>query len=198
VEPNPAWEEAVLAFCRALYSHRPFLDDFEPFVNELVVAGDRITLGMLALKLTAPGVPDIYQGDELPLRALVDPDNRRPVDWKWHQAMLSRLQGGSPPDRKTVKLWLTTRLLQLRIRRTHAFWEGGYEPLDAGEHAVAFLRGGEVLVVVATRAGVPEGACIRGAQGSWRDVLGGGTRTLSAEEPLNTLLGAHGVAVFEL
>jgi (1->4)-alpha-D-glucan 1-alpha-D-glucosylmutase len=198
VEPNPAWEEAVLAFCRALYSHRPFLDDFEPFVNELVVAGDRIALGMLALKLTAPGVPDIYQGDELPLRALVDPDNRRPVDWKWHQAMLSRLQGGSPPDRKTVKLWLTTRLLQLRIRRTHAFWEGGYEPLDAGEHAVAFLRGGEVLVVVATRAGVPEGACIRGAQGSWRDVLGGGTRTLSAEEPLNTLLGAHGVAVFEL
>jgi (1->4)-alpha-D-glucan 1-alpha-D-glucosylmutase len=198
VEPNLAWEEGVLAFCRALYSHRPFLDDFEPFVNELVVAGDRIALGMLALKLTGPGVPDIYQGDELPLRALVDPDNRRSVDWKWHQAMLSRLQGGSPPDRKTVKLWLTKRLLQLRIRRTHAFWEGGYEPLDAGEHAVAFLRGGEVLVVVATRAGVPDGACIRGAEGSWRDVLGGGTRTLSAEEPLNTLLGAHGVAVLEL
>jgi (1->4)-alpha-D-glucan 1-alpha-D-glucosylmutase len=188
----------VLAFCRALYSHRPFLDDFEQFVSELVGAGDRIALGMLALKLTAPGVPDIYQGDELPLRALVDPDNRRPVDWKWHQAMLSRLQGGSPPDRKTVKLWLTTRLLQLRIRRPNAFWEGGYEPLDAGEHAVAFLRGGEVLVVVATRAGVPDGVCLRGAEGSWRDVLGGGTRTLSAEEPLNTLLGVHGVAVLEL
>lgn len=198
VEPNPAWEDAVLAFCRALYSHRPFLDDFEQFVSELVVAGDRIALGMLALKLTAPGVPDIYQGDELPLRALVDPDNRRPVDWKWHQAMLSRLQGGSPPDRKTVKLWLTTRLLQLRIRRPSAFWEGGYQPLDAGQHAVAFLRGGEVLVVVATRAGVPDGACLRGAEGSWRDVLGGGTRTLSAEEPLNTLLGVHGVAVLEL
>jgi (1->4)-alpha-D-glucan 1-alpha-D-glucosylmutase len=197
VEHNPAWEEAVLEFCRALYSHRPFLDDFEPFVNELVVAGDRIALGMLALKLTAPGVPDIYQGDELPLRALVDPDNRRQVDWKWHQAMLSRLQGGSSPDRKTVKLWLTTRLLQLRIRRPHAFWEGGYEPIDAGEHAVAFLRGGEVLVVVATRAGVPDGARIGGAEGSWRDVLGGGTRTLGAEEPLNTLLGAHGVAVLE-
>jgi (1->4)-alpha-D-glucan 1-alpha-D-glucosylmutase len=198
VEPNPAWEEAVLAFCRALYAHRPFLDDFEQFVSELVVAGDRIALGMLALKLTAPGVPDIYQGDELPLRALVDPDNRRPVDWRWHQAMLSRLQGGSPPDRKTVKLWLTTRLLQLRIRRPNAFWEGGYEPLDAGEHAVAFLRGGEVLVVVATRAGVPDGACVRGAEGSWRDVLGGGTRTLGPEEPLNTLLGVHGVAVLEL
>jgi (1->4)-alpha-D-glucan 1-alpha-D-glucosylmutase len=198
VEHNPAWEEAVLAFCRALYSHRPFRDDFEPFVSGLVGAGDRIALGMLALKLTAPGVPDIYQGDELPLRALVDPDNRRQVDWKWHHAMLSRLQGGSLPDRKTVKLWLTTRLLQLRIRRPHAFWEGAYEPLDAGEHAVAFLRGGEVLVVVATRAAVPDGVRIRGAEGSWRDVLGGGTRTLSAEEPLNTLLGAHGVAVLEL
>jgi (1->4)-alpha-D-glucan 1-alpha-D-glucosylmutase len=198
VEQNAAWEEAVLAFCRALYSHGPFLDDFEPFVNELVVAGDRIALGMLALKLTAPGVPDIYQGDELPLRALVDPDNRRRVDWRWHQAMLSRLQGGSPPDRQTMKLWLTTRLLQLRIRRPHAFWEGGYEPLDAGEHVVAFLRGGEVLVVVATRAAVPDGACLCGAEGSWRDVLGGGTRTLGAEEPLNTLLGVHGVAVLEL
>jgi (1->4)-alpha-D-glucan 1-alpha-D-glucosylmutase len=198
VEQNLAWEEAVGGFCRELYSHRAFLDDFEPFVNELVVAGDRIALGMLALKLTAPGVPDIYQGDELPLRALVDPDNRRQVDWKWHRAMLSRLQGGSPPDRKTLKLWLTTRLLQLRIRRPHAFWDGGYEPLDAGEHAVAFLRGGEVLVVVATRAAVPDGDCIRGAEGSWRDVLGGGTRTLSAEEPLNTLLGAQGVAVLEL
>ncbi len=50
---------------------------------------------MLALKLTAPGVPDIYQGDELPFRALVDPDNRRPVDWDWQQAMLARLLGGS-------------------------------------------------------------------------------------------------------
>ena len=62
----------------------------------LAQAGERAALGQLVLKLTAPGVPDIYQGDELPFRALVDPDNRRPVDLGWRQAMLRRLMGGSP------------------------------------------------------------------------------------------------------
>ena len=60
-------------------------------------------LGQLALKLTAPGVPDIYQGDELRYRALVDPDNRRPVDWRWRQAMLRRLMGGAPPDARDAQ-----------------------------------------------------------------------------------------------
>ena len=71
-----------------------------PFVRRVAPLGDRIALGMLALKLTAPGIPDIYQGDELEFRALVDPDNRRPVDWEWRQAMLARLSGGSPPTRR--------------------------------------------------------------------------------------------------
>ena len=73
-----------------------FLDDFEPFVARVAADGERAALGQLVLKLTAPGVPDIYQGDELPFRALVDPDNRRPVDFGWRQAMLRRLMGGSP------------------------------------------------------------------------------------------------------
>ena len=86
---------------------------------------------MLALKLTTPpGIPDTYQGDELDARALVDPDNRRPVDWGWYRAMLARLQGGSPPDRHTAKLYLTMRLLALRIRRPEAF-AGDYQPLEA-------------------------------------------------------------------
>ena len=158
VDQNADWERAVLDFCRRLYSHEAFLSDFEPFVEHLAALGDRISLGMLALKLTAPGIPDIYQGDELPFHALVDPDNRRPVDWDWHRAMLARLLGGSPPDRPTAKLWLTMRLLQLRVRHPAAFDGGDYVPLDAGEAAVAFLRGDEVLVVVATRpagAGAP-------------------------------------------
>ena len=83
---------------------------------------------MLALKLTSPGVPDIYQGDELEFRALVDPDNRRAVDWEWRQAMLARLQGGARPDRQTVKMWLIRRLLAVRIRRPRAF-AGAYRPL---------------------------------------------------------------------
>ncbi len=173
VDQNADWEGAVLDFCRGLYSHEAFLADFKPFAGTVAEVGDRISLGMLALKLTAPGVPDIYQGDELPFRALVDPDNRRPVDWEWHQAMLARLQGGSPPDNPTRKMWLTKRLLQLRIRRPRAFSDGAYQPLDADESVVAFIRGDEVMVVVAIRPGAPDGIASGFAPDAWRDVLTG-------------------------
>jgi (1->4)-alpha-D-glucan 1-alpha-D-glucosylmutase len=197
VEQNAGWEQAVMRFCRGLYEHREFLADFEPFAATVARAGNRIALGTIALKLTVPGVPDIYQGDELPLRALVDPDNRRPVDWEWHRAMLARLRGGSPPDAATRKLWLTMRLLQLRIRHPRAFGASGdYTALDAGRRAVAFVRGGEVLVVVATRPGLLPDS-VAGAEGRWRDVLAGGTRSLPASTPLAGLLGELGIAVLE-
>jgi (1->4)-alpha-D-glucan 1-alpha-D-glucosylmutase len=199
IEPNQDWEDRVLRFCRALYDHRPFLEDFVPFVERVKPLGERIALGMLALKLTAPGVPDIYQGDELEFLALVDPDNRRPVDWEWRQAMLARLSGGSPPDAATIKMWLTRRLLQLRIRRPEAF-AGAYQPLTAGERCVAFVRGDEVLVAVAV--GPPEAQTrdedvLEGAAGEWQDVLAGELRTLGAQTPLRELLGEHGIAVLE-
>ncbi len=123
-----------------LYSERAFLDEFEPFAAQVAEAGDRAALGQLVLKLTAPGVPDIYQGDELAYRALVDPDNRRPVDWQWRQAMLRRLMGGSPPTGETRKLFLILRLLGLRARRPEMFLGGAYEPLEAGPEVCAFLR----------------------------------------------------------
>ena len=127
VDQNTDWEAAVKDFCRTSYEHDQFRSELDAFVREIDFAGERIALGTLALKLTAPGVPDIYQGDELPFRALVDPDNRRPVDWRWHRAMLSRLAGGAPPERETRKLWLTPscsasgsgdrRLLPVHTRR---------------------------------------------------------------------------------
>jgi (1->4)-alpha-D-glucan 1-alpha-D-glucosylmutase len=196
VDQNAEWEQSVLAFCHALYTHEPFLADFVPFVRRLSPLGDRISLRMLALKLTVPGVPDIYQGDELGFRALVDPDNRRPIDWEWHKAMLARLQGGSPPDAPTRKMWLTKRLLQLRIRRPRAF-DGGYEPLDAGESAVAFLRGDEVMVVAAVRPAVADTAITGFAPDAWRDVLTGTVLSLGAEVSLSELLGERGLAVLE-
>jgi (1->4)-alpha-D-glucan 1-alpha-D-glucosylmutase len=152
---------------------------------------------MLALKLTSPGIADIYQGDELPFRALVDPDNRRPVDWEWRRAMLARLQGGSPPDPATRKLWLTTRLLQLRIRHPGAFTDGSYQPVAAGESTVAFFRGDEVLVVVVTRPGVPSGSLTGLVPGSWRDVLTGRLLTLGASVPVSELVGDLALAVLE-
>ncbi len=197
VEPDEAWERGVRGFVEALYAHEPFLRDFEPFVTRLTRLGDRIALGTLALKLTAPGVPDLYQGDELPLRALVDPDNRRPVDWDWHQAMLRRVMGGSPPDRDTRKLWLSARLLGLRIRRPGTFGpDGAYTPVDAGPDVVAFTRGaGEVLVAVAVRREVS--GTLPAIGGAWQDVLAGEPVSLTEAVELPTLLRQHGLAVLE-
>ena len=168
IEPDRGWEDSVKRFVRALYAHKPFLADFEPFAGGVAAAGDRAALGQLALKLTAPGIPDIYNGDELPYRALVDPDNRRPVDWDRRRDLLARVRDGAEPDDETRKLWLTRRLLDLRARRPEAF-AGGYEPLDAGPGVCAYVRGGQVLVAVAVR----EGAAFEAPPGDWHALLPG-------------------------
>ncbi len=196
VEQNHEWEDAVKRFGRALYDERTFLDDFEPFVGRVAREGDRAALAGLVLKLTAPGIPDVYQGDEMPFRALVDPDNRRPVDFGYNQALLRRLMGGSPPVALTRKMFVILRLLGLRGRRPAPF-AGAYEPIEAGPDACAFLRGGDVLVVVGIR-GTPAEAVLSGLPGGrWRDVLRGDERSFGAREPAARLLGEHGVAVFE-
>jgi (1->4)-alpha-D-glucan 1-alpha-D-glucosylmutase len=194
VEPNLAHEERVRAFCHQLYVDRPFLSDFEPFAAEVARAGDRAALGQLALKLTVPGVPDIYQGDELLALSLVDPDNRRQVDFARRRELLTEVRRGAAPTDETRKLWLTVRALTLRAHRPDAFG-GGYTPLAAGEDAVAFLRGETVLAAVALR-GEP-GAAIDVPAGTWRDALAGGERHLAGPVPLAELLGEHGIALLE-
>ena len=192
-EPDGEWEAAVARFLASLYECRPFLDDFEPFVAELAREGDRSALGQLVLKLTVPGVPDIYQGDELSFRALVDPDNRRPVDWEWREAMLRRLMGGSPPDSETVKPFVILRLLGLRARRPELFSWGRYTPLDAGPETCAFLRGDDLLVAVSLRGG-SDGGRIEVPSGSWREVLRGEQLTVTG--PVDAP-GHSGIAVLE-
>ena len=196
VDRNAAWEEAVMVFCRTLLTHQPFLERLESFAVRLASVGDRAALRQLTLKLTAPGVPDIYQGDELPYRALVDPDNRRPVDWDWRQAMLRRLMGGSPPVPETWKMFLILRLLGLRARRPEVFADGDYEPLPAGPRVCAFVRGGLVLVAVALPDHVPEDE-VAVPSGAWRDVLRGEERELTGAVPARALLDARGLAVLE-
>jgi (1->4)-alpha-D-glucan 1-alpha-D-glucosylmutase len=176
IEPDAAHEAAVERFVRALYSHEAFLADFAPFAAELARVGDRAAVGQLLLKLTVPGVPDIYQGDELPALSLVDPDNRRPVDWAQRRERLDELRPGAAPKDETRKLWLIQRVLELRARRPEAF-AGDYVPLDAGPDAVAFLRGGDVLVAVVVR-GDASRSPLGMLDGQWRDVLSGGGHRL--------------------
>jgi (1->4)-alpha-D-glucan 1-alpha-D-glucosylmutase len=198
IDVDRVWEAGVSTFIDGLYDDFEFLSDFESFVERLAFLGERISLGMLALKLTCPGVPDIYQGDELPTFSLVDPDNRRPVDWEWREAMAGRLTGGATPDAEPGlrKLALTRALLGLRIRRPAAFADGAYEPLDVGDDALAFTRGGEVLVSVSVRRDAPTGA-LPPLPGVWRDPLGGARRSLDDGVALARVLDAYGVAVLE-
>jgi (1->4)-alpha-D-glucan 1-alpha-D-glucosylmutase len=158
IEPDERHEAAVQSFAKALLGHREFLRDFEPFQKRVAEAGDRAALGQLLLKLTVPGIPDIYQGDELLALSLVDPDNRRPVDWEQRRAALA-----DPPP----KLDLIRRALALRAASPEAF-SGAYEPLRAGADAVAFVRGGTVLAAVRLRGEPVELAL---PEGTWRDVL---------------------------
>ncbi len=144
-----------------------FGSELEGFLDEVAAETVRTTLGQLVLKLTAPGVADTYQGDELEFRALVDPDNRRPVDWGLRRQRLDHLLGGGEPGEELGdrKLWITARLLGLRARRPEIF-TGSYVPLAAGPAGCVFIRGDTLLVaVVLPRAG-----------GSRRSVRGAGAR----------------------
>jgi (1->4)-alpha-D-glucan 1-alpha-D-glucosylmutase len=170
VEPDADWEARVLEYCRALYEHEPFLAAFEPFAARLAAAGELHALRQTALKLTVPGVPDIYQGDELIALSLVDPDNRRPVDWERRRGLLAAL--GEPADADERKLWLIRELLALRARRPEAF-AGSYTPLEAGPGAVAFARGGDVAVALPVREGGLDTFALELPPGSWRQALEG-------------------------
>lgn len=198
VAPDEEWERAAMSFAAGLVADPGFIAELVPFVAKVARAGERIALGQLALKLTSPGVPDTYQGDELALLALVDPDNRRPVDWGLCQSRLAHLLGGGRPGDGDHKLWLTARLLGLRARRCAPF-TGGYEPLDGGGGACAFLRGGEILTVVALPRGGEDRqpVLLDPPAGRWREVLRGDERSFGRREPVAKLVAKSGIAVYE-
>ncbi len=198
VEPDEAHEGAVLAFCDALVASEAFVADLERFLDRIVPLGEASALGQTLLKLTSPGVPDIYQGDELWDLALVNPDNRRPVNWELRSRLLEEVASADAPRRETAKMFLIHRALALRARRPEAF-AGSYRPLDAGEAAFAYARGDGVIVVVPIRAdtssavlGVPEEL-----RGAWRDTLSGAPVQLGSETMVNNLTGPLPLALLE-
>jgi (1->4)-alpha-D-glucan 1-alpha-D-glucosylmutase len=174
INPSAAYDEAMAGFVsRVLTGPRShlFLDLFLPFVRRVSALGAVNSLAQLVLKLASPGVEDFYQGGELWDLALVDPDNRRPVDYRARQTALANLDEVlgdrvPPPQRADgvrdllagwpdgrIKLYVTAR--GLRLRRTYArvFLEGDYVPLEVrGEragHVIAFARVGSEQTVIA-------------------------------------------------
>jgi (1->4)-alpha-D-glucan 1-alpha-D-glucosylmutase len=192
VAPDEAYEAKAKRYAAALARRPP--DGFEGFAARVAEEGRRAGLGQLLLKLTSPGVPDVYQGDELEALSLVDPDNRRPVDFAGRRSALDRLRTGERPrDYGERKLDLIRRALALRASRADAFG-GAYEPVEAGPGVCAYVRGGEVLVVVPVRDFA--GAELTVA-GRWRSVLDDRELDLSTGVRVVELVGAWSVALLE-
>ncbi|HEY5389968.1 MAG TPA: hypothetical protein VIJ83_05380, partial [Solirubrobacteraceae bacterium] len=187
LDPDERYELAVSELATALLADAGFAARLELFLAELLPLGEHSALGQLLLKLCSPGVPDIYQGDELWRLSLVDPDNRRPVDWAERHAALARVRGVPAPAPQDRKIFLIQRALALRSRRLQAL-TGAYIPLEAGPYACAFLRGeADVLAAVALRSPrqAVELALPAEAHGLWRDVLGSAERELGERVSLS-------------
>jgi (1->4)-alpha-D-glucan 1-alpha-D-glucosylmutase len=223
-EPDEAYEAQVQRFATALLTHEAFLTDFVPFAARVAVEGRRSALAQTLLKLTVPGVPDVYQGDELETLSLVDPDNRRPVDFDRRRALLDAVaadlaEGRAPAsagdadpfsDAGTeafdrAKLALVHGALALRGRRPEAFASGDYRPVEAGPGVVAFTRGDDVLVVVGVRDWADASLALpAGIAGDWTSAVGGPDVVVEAAGPdgavrlaVADVVDEHGLALLE-
>jgi (1->4)-alpha-D-glucan 1-alpha-D-glucosylmutase len=203
---NASYENSLQNFVSETLHDPEFTADLEKFVGTLATAAAINCLAQTLVKLTAPGVPDVYQGCELWDWSLVDPDNRRPVDFQLRRQLLD--EAGTLPVRAIwdhraeglPKIWLIQKTLKLRELHPQ-FCAYNYEPVFAsGERAdntFAFLRGGKILTVIprfmmklnhqwhATKLDLP--------QGTWRNHFTGGDH--SGAVPVADLLSSFPVAL---
>ncbi len=185
---NESYEEGLRQFIADALSDESFREGLEEFVDRLVKPGRVNSLAQLLLKLTAPGIPDIYQGSEIWDLSLVDPDNRRPVDFRLRKNLVEKLPALSiesildEMDTGLPKLWVIRQALHFRRKHPELFGPyGRYVPLTAegpkAGHVVSFMRGDEVITVVprlvlslADRWG---DTSLHLPKGPWLDLLGG-------------------------
>ncbi len=200
VANNKEYEDALDRFIDSLLADRAWCSDLEALVRRVRDSGRTNSLTQTLVKYTSPGVPDLYQGSELWDLSLVDPDNRRPVDYDLRRRLLTEMRGMSAEsvlerwDDGLPKLWTIVHGLKVRRDLPRSFGpEGAYEPMEAtgskSEHVIAFVRGGDVVTVAPrlpltlngdwgdTRLTLPEGV--------WRnrlcgDVLDGGEVRISS------------------
>ena len=159
VDNETQYEDALRSYIDALLSSDEFVRQVEEFVQRIQRAGRSNSLAQSLIKSTAPGMPDLYQGGELWDHSLVDPDNRRPVDYAARRRLLAHVEVMDPAaimqrmEDGLPKLWVLHRSLQLRQELPQCFdVEAAYTPLIAAgsksENIFAFLRGTEVAVIV--------------------------------------------------
>lgn len=160
INSNDAYEKGIQDFIHRILDLDPdnhFLKEFEAFIPSIIKAGIFNSLSQTLLKMTTPGVPDFYQGSELWEFHLVDPDNRRPVDYSNRQHLLNMLKQKAQEDRGAlithlmetpedgrIKLYLTSQVLNFRLQNPSLFQEGNYQPIEVkgekAKHVVPFSR----------------------------------------------------------
>jgi (1->4)-alpha-D-glucan 1-alpha-D-glucosylmutase len=188
IAPNAEYEAELLGFGDAVLKNAEFCEDFLRLQKRIAFYGAINALSQVVLKAMSPGVPDFYQGTELWDFSLVDPDNRRPVDYGRRETMLRQLKNGVNTATLLrrwfdgrIKLFITWKLLELRARRAGLFRDGGYEAIDGGRNVCAFRRD-DVLVVtprfvteLVKPGTIPVGEVWREAAlpigGRWRDIF---------------------------
>jgi (1->4)-alpha-D-glucan 1-alpha-D-glucosylmutase len=199
-DPRRAYEDALRGFILDTLTDHEFLADLERFVAAMTEPGRITSVAQTLIKLTAPGVPDLYQGTELWTLTLVDPDNRAPVDYGLRRRLLDELEDTTPEevwrriDEGLPKLWVIRQALGLRRRRPELFGaRGDYRPLEArgarARHAVVFVRG-DAAITIAPRLVLGLGGdwgdtSLELPAGRWRnemtgDIVNGGTARLAA------------------
>lgn len=193
INPNDEYAEAIANFISTIWDDEHFQSSFLPFQKRVAFYGRVHSLAQVLLKLSAPGVPDIYQGNELWDYSLVDPDNRRLIDFERRQEYLDTLIEREAEDRPSliadlvedtvpgmVKLYLIYRLLNFRREHEALFRDGAYLPLqvegEQSSHVCAFARQGEdqLLVVVVPRliVSLADGAeILPTGEGIWGDTV---------------------------
>ncbi|MEV0325734.1 malto-oligosyltrehalose synthase [Micromonospora echinospora] len=203
-DPDPVFEQALHALVDRLYDDPGLHASITAFAGEITGAGWSNALGQKLVQLAMPGVPDTYQGTELWDNSLVDPDNRRPVDFAVRRELLARLDAGwrPPVDASgAAKLLVVSRTLRLRRDRPDLF--GDHRPVPAhgpaAEHAVCFDTGGALAVATRLPVGLDQ-------RGGWGDTsvslpvhdlteLFTGRVYAGGRVPLADLLGAYPVAL---
>jgi (1->4)-alpha-D-glucan 1-alpha-D-glucosylmutase len=214
LQPDEAYDGALREFVTAVLADPRFTTDVEAFVATLVHWGRVNSLATTLLKLTSPGVPDIYQGCELWELSLVDPDNRRPVDYERRHVLLDELSGRSAarawsddPAGGAAKLLLIRDALALRARIPASFDERGtYAPAHArgvfADDVVAFIRGLPAAVIAIAqrrslgRSGQWGDTMLQVPDGEWHNICDG-TTLAGGDVSLQEVLARFPVALLE-
>ena len=214
VDNNAQYEDALNNFIDRILGDSAFIEEVQAFVGRIRRDGHINSLAQTLWKCTTPGVPDLYQGGELWDYSLVDPDNRRPVDYELRKKLLAHLQSlsreqaavhvGQHFDDGSPKLWVIYQALKLRAERPASFDHSArYEALEAtgpkADHVVAYCRSGDVIAIAprfphrldntwsATALPLPEG--------TWTDRLTGRSHAGGTSVRVSALLDGFPVAL---